>query len=305
VNHLEKVLLFYNPYSGNGVFKNNLDKVIERFQKKNTLVIPVRADRAGKLDDFFKTYKVNTFKKIIAAGGDGTINIVVNAMINNDILIPLTIFPSGTANDFAYYFDLPTDIDDMLRIATDDYFTYADVGYANETAFVNVMALGMLVDISQKTDPVAKNTLGVFSYYLKGITELPKMKPIPIKVTSDEQEIETDMLFMLVMNGRSAGGFNNIAPKSEINDGLFDVIIFKDMPFVELPPLFFSVMTGQHEDHKKVISFKTSRLRIESSQELVTDVDGETGPELPVDIQVLHNRLKINTYTNNVKRVTW
>ncbi len=302
---VEKVLLFYNPHSGNGYFKTNLDKVIEKFQKKKMLVIPIRADKKDLLDRYFKTIDINSFKKIIAAGGDGTINTVVNAMIRNDIHIPLAVFPSGTANDYAYYFDLPSDIDEMLKIALDDYYTYADVGMAGDKAFINVMAMGMLVDISQKTDPVAKNTLGVMSYYLKGVTELPKMKSIPIKITTDEDVIETDMLFMLVMNGRSAGGFNHIAPSAEINDGLFDVVIFKTMPIVDLPPLFFNVMSGQHEGNKHVISFKTPHLKIESKHKIISDIDGENGPELPVEVSMIHNRLRINTYTDNIKRNMW
>lgn len=302
---VERVLLFYNPHSGNGYFKAHLDKVIEKFQKKNMLVIPIRADKKDLLDRFFKTVDMGTYKKIIAAGGDGTINTVVNSMVRNDVHIPLAVFPAGTANDYAYYFDLPSDIDEMLKIATDDYYTYSDVGIAGGKAFVNVMAMGMLVDISQKTDPVAKNTLGVLSYYLKGVTELPKMKKIPIKVTTEDQVIETDMLFMLVMNGRSAGGFNNIAPNSEINDGLFDVVIFKSMPLVELPPLFFRVMAGQHQDDKNVIAFQSAHLKIESKQKLISDVDGENGPELPVEVSMIHNRLQINTYTDDIKRNRW
>lgn len=305
MKNLEKVLLFYNPHSGNGYFKTNLDKVIEAFQKKKMLLFPIRADRRDLLDRYFKTVEINSFKKIIAAGGDGTINTVVNAMVRNDVHVPLAIFPSGTANDYAYYFDLPTDIDEMLKIAVDDYYTYADVGMAGDKCFINVMAMGMLVDISQKTDPAAKNTLGVLSYYLKGVTELPKLKSIPIKITSEEKNVDTKMLFMLVMNGRSAGGFNHLAPKAEINDGLFDVVIFKNMPLVELPPLFINVMSGQHLKNKNVITFQTDHLTIESPQKIVSDVDGETGPELPVEIKMLHNRLKINTYTDNVKRALW
>lgn len=305
MKNVDKVLLYYNPNSGNGYFKSNLDKVIEAFQKKKMLIVPVRADRRDLLDRFFQTFEINGYKKIIAAGGDGTINSVVNAMIKNDVHIPLSIFPSGTANDYAYYFDLPSEIDEMIKIATDDYYTYADVGVAGGKYFINVMAMGMLVDISQKTDPVAKNTLGVLSYYLKGVTEIPKMKSIPIKITTKDQTIETDMMFMLVMNGRSAGGFNHLAPDAEINDGLFDVVIFKSMPIVELPPLFFNVISGQHLENKNVITFQTPELKIESSHNIVSDVDGETGPELPVEVSMLHNRLKINTYTDNIKRALW
>lgn len=297
---IDKVLLFYNPNAGNGLFKTHLDTIIERFQFHKMLIVPIRADRRDLLDKVFSNVEVNSYKKIIAAGGDGTINTVVNAMIKHDVHIPLAVMPSGTANDFAYYFDLPTDIDGMIDIATNDCYTESDVGIAGGKCFINVLAMGMLVDISQKTDPQLKNTLGILSYYLKGVSEIPNLKPINIKVTGDDIDLETKMLFMLVMNGRSAGGFKRIAPDAKINDGMLDVVIFKNVPFVELAPLFINVVSGQHPDNKNVISFQTKSLRIESKQKVVTDVDGETGDELPLDVSILPKRLKINTLTDNM-----
>jgi len=76
--------------------------------------------------------------------------------------------------------------------------------------FVNVAALGRLVDVSQKTDPNLKNTLGVLAYYLKGASEVKDLKPIPIKLTTPDKVYEENMFFMVVMNGISAGGSKNI-----------------------------------------------------------------------------------------------
>jgi YegS/Rv2252/BmrU family lipid kinase len=176
---------------------------------------------------------------VIAAGGDGTINLVVNEMMQNNIDLPVAIFPSGTAIDFAYYFDIPHDIDNMIKIALEERYTYADIGRANDKYFINVAAMGFLVDVSQKTDPNIKNTLGIISYYLKGFSEIPNLRPIPVKIISEEYASEDRIYFMLVMNGRSAGGFKRIAPLAEVNDGLLDVMVFKEMPVLELAPLLF------------------------------------------------------------------
>ncbi len=300
-----KVLLFYNPNAGNGLFKANLDLIIEKFQKKKMLVIPVRADRKGILNDIFKQMNVGEYEKIIAAGGDGTINIMVNAMINHNIDLPLAIFPSGTANDFAYYFDLPEKIDDMIRIALENNYSFADVGKVNDKYFINVAAMGFLVDVSQKTDPTVKNTLGVVSYYLRGVAEIPNLKPIPIKITSEEYTAEEKIYFMLVMNGRSAGGFKRIAPKAEINDGLLDVLLFKEMPILEFAPLLISIMQGNHQENKNVHFFRTNKLLLESQEDVGTDVDGEIGAKFPLDIEVLPNKIKINTLVNSMKGSSW
>lgn len=300
-----KVLLFYNPKAGNGLFKNNLDLIIEKFQKKKMLVIPIRADRRGILDEVLKQMNVKEFRKIIAAGGDGTINNVVNAMINNKIDLPLAIFPAGTANDFAYYFDLPHSIEDMVQIALEENYTYSDIGKVNDKYFINVAAMGFLVDVSQKTDPNIKNTLGVISYYLKGVTEIPNLKPIPIKITSKEYTSEDQIYFMLVMNGRSAGGFKRIAPNAEINDGLLDVMLFKEMPIYEFAPLLINVMQGNHHANKNVIFFQTSKLKVESDNNVGTDIDGEKGAEFPLEIEILPKKIRINTRLEDMQGSKW
>lgn len=296
-----KVLLFYNPNAGSGLFKSNLDYIIEKFQKKKLYVIPVRADRKGILSEVMSSINPEEFKKVIAAGGDGTINLVVNEMMHHNIDLPLTIFPSGTANDFAYYFDLPHDIDGMLKIALEEHYTYSDIGRVNDKYFINVAAMGFLVDVSQKTDPNIKNTLGIISYYLKGFSEIPNLRPIPVKITSEEYTSEDMIYFMLVMNGRSAGGFKRIAPLAEVNDGLLDVMLFKEMSMLELAPLLFNVMTGQHHENKNVVFFQTKKLTVESEQPVGTDVDGEKGAELPLDIEVVSRRLRINTAFDNME----
>lgn len=303
-----KVLLIYNPKAGNGLFKNNLDYIVDKFQRRRMLLIPVRSDRKDVGDFLRQLSKVDyrkEYRKIIIAGGDGTINHVINLMINFEIDLPIAVFPAGTANDFAYYFDLPHKLEDMVKIATEENYTYADIGKANDQYFINVAAIGFLVDVSQRTDPNIKNTLGVLSYYLRGIGELPNLKPIPVKITSEEYQAEEKIFFMLAMNGRSAGGFKRIAPMASINDGLLDVVIFKEMPVIELAPLLMSVLAGQHRENKHVIYFNTRRLLVESDIEVGTDVDGEKGSSLPMEIQVIPKRLKVNTVRVDMGGNVW
>jgi YegS/Rv2252/BmrU family lipid kinase len=300
-----KVLLFYNPSAGNGLFKNNLDLIIEKFQKRKLFIVPVRADRKSVLNEIMRDMDPAEYKKVIAAGGDGTINVLVNAMIQHNINLPIAIFPSGTANDFAYYFDLPHDLDSMVKIALEERYTYTDIGRTNDKYFVNVAAMGFLVDISQRTDPNIKSTLGIISYYLKGVAEIPNLRPIPVKITSEEYTAEDRIYFMIVMNGRSAGGFKRIAPQAEVNDGLLDVVILKEMPIIEFAPLLFNVMTGQLYEDKNVVFFRTKKLCIESEHEVGTDIDGEKGADLPLEIEVVPKKFRVNTAMNNMEGARW
>jgi len=302
---MKKVLLIYNPNAGNGLFKANLDKIIEMFQKKNTLVVPVRTDRPAVMCEMFHMAEVEGFSKVIAAGGDGTINIVVNNMLSCGTNLPIAVFPSGTANDFAYYFDIPHDIEGMVKIATEENYTYVDLGCVNGKYFINVAAMGFLVDVSQKTHPNIKNTLGVMSYYLKGVSEVPKLEPITIKIESDEYSGMEKIYFMLVMNGRSAGGFKRVAPEARMDDGLLDVLLFREMPLTELPGLLINFMQGNHSENKNVIFFRTNKLHLETDMEIGTDVDGEKGCEFPLDITCVPKKLCVNTLRKDMEGSSW
>ncbi len=300
----KKILLYYNPFSGNGMFKNNLDMVIERLQTKKYQVIPVRAARGKCIDTALTEMNQEEYSRIIVAGGDGTINICVNSMIQHDIHLPLGILPVGTANDFAYYFGIPTDTAGALDIALGKHTTFADVGVCNGKNFINVTALGNVVDVSQKTDPNLKNALGITSYYLMSLSQMVNLRPLPVKLITPEETYEEEMFFMVVMNGKSAGGLKTLSPESEINDGKMDVILFREIPILNVLPLIIEFAQGKHLYNKHVLSFQTSELRIESPVDISTDVDGETGAKLPLDFSILHKRLSILTADMNKGELT-
>ena len=299
-----RVLLFYNPKSGNGMFKNNLDYIISRFQENGLLVVPVRADNTLDIDDLMQSINKHKFLKIIAAGGDGTINIVVNAMRRNNVELPLAVFPAGTANDFAHYFDIPTDIDGMIDIALQENYIPADVGKCNGKYFVNVTAIGSVIDVSQKTDATMKNALGIFSYYLKALTELHTLKPVEVTVTCPDVRITDNIYFMVVLNGNSAGGFRKLGVESAINDGLLDVIMFKEMKLTEIPAVAISVLQGRHNENDHVIYLQTPSLAIESPENISTDIDGEIGAPLPLQIEISSKQILVNTAPVEKPQVT-
>jgi len=294
---MKRVLLIYNPIAGNGVFANRLDKVVGAFAEKDMLLIPIRLTDISTLDNIFLDEQIRNVHKIIAAGGDGTLNLVVNAMVKHGLEIPLAIFPSGTANDLATYLGIPTDIDEMVEIALSENYSKMDVGTANGRCFANVLAIGMLVDISQRTDPLAKNALGLGAYYLRGLAEVPFAKPMHVRVISKEKTIDDESSAVIVMNGRQAGGFSRIAPYSDIGDGLLDVLYFKKLPLPALLPLIIAAFSGQHPSDKRVEYFKTASLRIETDKKgaVKCDLDGERGGKLPLEVGVLPARILVNT----------
>ena len=289
---MKKVKFIYNPNSGDKSILSKLDYIIDIHQQNGFTIFPYRIEREKDVAVAFNDFQNDNYDHILIAGGDGTVDSVINAMYKNNIKLPVGILPTGTANDFAKFLKIPFDIEEACRNTIKKSSKRVDIAKINDKYFVNVASTGLFTDVSQKTDVNLKNTIGKLAYYLKGLEELPNFRKLDIKIKSKEVEYEGKMYFMLVFNGQTAGNFK-LATKASATDGYLDVIIFKAIPIIELIPLFVKVLKGEHLESDNVIYFKTDNLNIECSEDIVTDIDGEKGPDFPLNIRCIKGGLKV------------
>lgn len=287
-----KVKFIYNPYSGENLILSKLDNVISLHQEAGYTIVPYRITAGEDVSMALNDIKSGDYKYILIAGGDGTVDSVVNAMAKNGISLPIGILPVGTANDFSKFLGIPADVEEACKQILNSEVKSVDLGSINDKYFVNVASTGLFTDVSQKTDVNLKNTIGKLAYYLKGLEELPNFRKLSVNIFSKEVEFHGDMYLMLVFNGKTAGNFN-LATRADACDGLLDIIMFKAVQIYELLPLFFKVLRGEHLDSNKVLYFKTDYLRIECNEDIVTDIDGEKGPDFPLEIKCIKGGLKI------------
>lgn len=291
---MKKVKFIYNPNSGERKIVHEIDRIIDIYQEHSFYVVPHRMTKNTPLENAFHDID-ETYDHILVCGGDGTVDLVLNKMKSLDINIPIGILPCGTANDFAKAIDLPFDIKECLQKIINSQPKLIDIGKVNEKYFINVASAGMFTDVSQKINPDLKNNLGKVSYYIKGIEEALNLRKFNIKVSSKEVKYEGDMYLMLIFNGKTAGNIN-LAYKAKVDDGLLDVIIVKGVILPNMLPLFISILKGEHlEGYNKddILYFKTKEVKIECLDELITDIDGEKGPDFPLHIKCIENGIEI------------
>ncbi|KYH29090.1 MULTISPECIES: YegS/Rv2252/BmrU family lipid kinase [Clostridium] len=289
---MNRVKFIYNPYSGENTIINDIDTVIMIHQKYGYIVEPFRISMDYELSDAFKNID-ESFKYILVAGGDGTVDNVVNHMKFLGINLPIAVLPVGTANDFAKFIGMPLDVEKACEQILTSSPVDIDIGKINDKYFVNVASTGLFTDVSQKTDVNLKNTIGKLAYYVKGIEQIPNLRKLKIKVSSSHMEFDGDMYLMLVFNGQTAGNFN-LAYKADLTDGMLDVIIIKAGMIKDIISLFIKILKSEHLEHSKgLIYFKTDKLYIECHEDIVTDIDGERGPDFPVTIECIKGGLKV------------
>lgn len=297
---MKKVKFIYNPYSGENLILSNLDKIIKIHQQSGYTIVPYRIEMDFDVIEAFDDFKEINYSYVLIAGGDGTVDNVVNAMAKVGVSVPIGIIPVGTANDFAKFLGMSLNIEKACKQILSSEVTAVDLGSINDKYFVNVASAGLFTDVSQKTDVNLKNTIGKLAYYVKGLEELPNFRKLNINIKSKEMQFDGEMYFMLVFNGQTAGGFK-LANQADPADGLLDVIIFKAISIRELIPLFVKVLRGEHLDSDNVIYFKTDNLEIECYEDIVTDIDGEKGPDFPLNIKCIKGALKVLGINQNIE----
>jgi YegS/Rv2252/BmrU family lipid kinase len=289
---MKKVKFIYNPYSGENSIITDIDKVIMIHQKKGYNIVPFRIsfdmDISHAFNDIDKDYHY-----VLIAGGDGTVDTVVNCMKEKNIQLPIGILPAGTANDFAKFIGMPADVEESCEIILSSKPKAVDIGKINDKYFINVASTGLFTDVSQKTDVNLKNTMGRLAYYVKGLEQLPNFRSLKIKVESDEIVFNGEMYLMLVFNGQTAGNLK-LAYKAEIDDGFLDVIIIKAGVIKDLVALFINMIKGDHlEGQQGLVYFKTRKLYVECHEDIVTDIDGEKGPDFPLNIECVKGGIEV------------
>lgn len=289
---MDKVKFIYNPYSGENTIIGKIDKIIKIHQKHGLTIIPYRISLGNTIEKAFEDID-DTYKYVLMAGGDGTVDNIVNYMKKADINLPIGILPTGTANDFAKFIGMPLNIERACKQIIESEPREIDLGKINDKYFINVASSGLFTNVSQQTDINMKNTIGKLAYYVKGIEQLPSFKKIRIKVSSEENVFDGDMILMLIFNGQTAGNFK-FAYKACANDGMLDVIIVEAGAVKDLFNILIKMIRGEHlEDVNGLIYFKTNDLKIECNDDVVTDIDGERGPDFPVEVSCIKGGLKI------------
>lgn len=291
---MKKIKLIYNSVAGQSKFKYFLDSIIEKFVNNDCDVSVFRASKKVDLDKYIKEIESDTYG-IIVAGGDGTINRVVNAIMNNNIKIPLGIIPAGTSNDFARHIKMPKKFDECIDRILKGNIENVDIGKVNDKYFINVCSAGLFTNTSQKVDVVLKNIVGKLSYFITGVFEMFRFKPFYVKIETDDDIIIEKIAIILVFNGSSVGGMNTFTENSSIRDGVFDVLIVKDCNLVAAIRTFIKILFRKHFTDKNIIYLKESNLfvsRIKGSCD-APDVDGDKGPEFPMSIECIHKGMKM------------
>ncbi|MBL0385831.1 diacylglycerol kinase [Tumebacillus sp. ITR2] len=285
--------LIYNPSAGKEALLHSVPHILDYLEQGGLEVSTSMTHGPNDGVAAAKQACEEGFDLVIAAGGDGTINEVINGLSQMEKRPTLGILPGGTTNDLARALRLPRDLRSACEIILQGHRVPLDVGRVGDGFFINIAGCGRLTEITYEVPSKLKTHLGQLAYYVKGLEKLPFLKPIEIDIDSPDFAYEGKAMLCLIANSNSIGGFEKLAPNASLHDGVFDVIIVKPCKMPELIRLATLALRGEHLNSDRVIYFHTDRLTVSSPEEVELNLDGEYGGPLPQEFACLKHHLEV------------
>lgn len=231
------------------------------------------------------------FSKIVAAGGDGTINEVVNGLAGSSATLGL--LPLGTVNVFAMELGLPShDLETCWQVIKGNNTRLVDLPTANGKCFVQLAGVGLDAQAVQETSATLKQNFGPLSYLISA-AQIAARQPPQLLIESDRATMEGS--FVLIGNGRRYGGPFPFFKQAVIDDGLLDVVAFKQLGYFEIIRYLQEVFFSSEIRLPEVEYFQTTHLRVASEDQVPVELDGELVGNCPVRFEIKERTLRVLT----------
>jgi YegS/Rv2252/BmrU family lipid kinase len=244
----------------------------------------------GEAESLARAAVQDGFDTIVAAGGDGTVNEVVNGIAGTDVMLGL--LPLGTMNVFATELGLPVnDLEACWQIVQGNATRRVDLPSANGKHFVQLAGVGFDAQVVQETSQAFKRSFGPLSYIVNA-AQIAARTPPQLRIES-ENAVSEEGSFVLVGNGRLYGGPFPFFKQAIIDDGLFDVLVFKRLNYLEIVRYMQDVIFSSQITSPEVEYFQTTSLRVSSETPVPVEVDGELIGHCPVEFQMNHYGLRV------------
>lgn len=269
---MTKILFIINPISG-GKDKTFLEKYIPDYYSKlkiNTVIRILFTEYGGHAREIASTYK-NDYDKIVAVGGDGTMNEVAGALVNSDVAFG--IIPTGSGNGLARHLSISLKLDKALSTIVNGKQDKIDCGIINDNFFFCTCGVGFDAHIGHVFAHTSKR--GFLSYLKLVLREFWKYKPEEYNVIIDGKVYTKKAFVITVANASQYGNNAFIAPLAKLEDGLLDVVVLKPFCLFHVPGLVLRIFSKTMHKSRLVEIIKAKKIRFSHIKSGEAHFDGE------------------------------
>jgi YegS/Rv2252/BmrU family lipid kinase len=266
-----KICFIYNPVSGTRRF-GHLEELLRANLDLDKFDYAIKATKSPKDAMRLASEAVReNCQIVVAVGGDGTVNEVIQGIGQADVI--LGIIPGGSGNGLARHLEIPLEADKAIQQINKLNISAIDIASINGYPFASIAGLGFDARVASKYRKV--KTRGFYGYFRVVTMEFFRYREREYKLTIDGRVMTVKALLLTIANSNQFGYNTIIAPDAKANDGLLDIVIMKKFPLGELPRMIALLFTGKINQCSYYESFKTKELFIERKRGKRVNIDGE------------------------------
>lgn len=288
---MKKLLFIINPKAGHKKNKHFMDEAIKTFENSGYEVdIKYTKKRADGTRIAIKHGAEADL--VVCMGGDGTLNEVMQGMVEGGVKTPLGYIPAGSTNDFATSLGLKTNPKEQAEFLMSHEPRPLDLGMFNGRYFVYTASAGIFTKTSYDTPQNLKNKLGHFAYILSGVKELFHVRKIRMSIELKDRTIEGTYIFTAINNATKIGGVMKLDESIvQFNDGVFELMLVewpKDP--IKLNKILWRIITRKFAGEITFIQIDSAKITSETDLDWSLDGEKEKGKEF-VDFKVVHDAI--------------
>lgn len=288
-----KHLFIINPKAGKGKALEIIPEIKKIFKEIEGEFIIEITERPGHATELVENYVKEENYRVYAVGGDGTLNEVLNGMVNSSSC--LGVIPNGSGNDFVRSIYEKTAFKNMLKSTILGKTKQIDVVKINDRYFINISSIGIDAEVVCNARKLKSLPLisGGLAYILGVFITIFKYKCRYIQLKIDDKEIESTITLLAMANGKYYGGGMKVAPYADLEDGILDLCIINKLSRIRMLTLFPKLIKGNHEEIKEVSFYKGRKITLSSKEEIAVNIDGEIIKSQQIQCNIIPQGIKV------------
>jgi diacylglycerol kinase (ATP) len=296
----ERAIFLVNPASSNGATGKRWPELAHRAERLGLSGETLFSERPGHLIQLARRAVDEGARLVVAVGGDGTLNEVVNGIAGSDV--ELATIPLGTGMDFGRTYGIPTRFEDAVRVAVDGAIRPIDAGRVRyrtwegtdaERWFANVGSVGMSGAVAQRANGMSKALGGRVTFFYALTRVFFEWENTEVRVQLDDGERRGRMHDVIVANGVWHGGGMKLAPDAAPDDGAFDVVLIGDVSKVDFMTTAPKLYKGRHVGHPKIEIVRSRVVGVDAEEHLPIELEGEQVGTTPAVFELVPHALRI------------
>ncbi len=297
----KKIMIIINPESGKSDAEKYKDIIEEQLKDNFDEIIVEYTEEQGDATKLAERACEEKFHSVCSVGGDGTLKEVLNGLVNFDNPPALLIFPAGTGNIFSKQIKMKQNKNNALKNIDFSNPKYFDIGLVNGEAFGFMMSIGQITESIHEVSNEDKEKFGFIAYITNVIKNINVHNDYQLEVKVDDKVYSGIVDHLFISLSENYGNFKIQHVNSSVDDGNLNVFIVKDQELLNKARVGFDLLFGNKFNPEIVEFFKGKKVQIRSidNNEIYVDLDGDQGPKLPVDIEIISKKIKIYTPYNN------